>query len=712
MCDDRRGADSAVKSAYLFAAFCLTTLLRSAAIAQDEAPADAATEAVNPEYSLDEIVVTGTKTRHRVDDSPIQTQVIGKEEIARTSATTIEEVLDQVADIYVRRNDQFRLGASTVRMQGADPNKVAILLNGRRFRGGVDGVVDLRDIPAQNIERIEIIRGPASNLYGSDAMAGVINIITRAGTEKPSIKGTVGAGNFGRFLASASHGYHIGDLSYFLSAQHDEIEIAQLFGEISGQYAGAASDAKQTRDNVFLTLDYRPFTAHRFSLTGDYTPVREGPKSTKHNLTTTLGWDWQPTPLTDFFLNASRYGFERDNQLQGFEEDVSYEDWSGEARLAYSLLNGVWIESHLLSLGHRIRAEALDAAGLAFTSGSVTIDPGDVHASATLNSTYVQDEITLGESWTAVAGASVDVHQYFGAQVNPRLSVTWRPNDRYRASATVGRGFRAPDLLQLFDVDPNNITLGRDLIRGYIILGNRDLQPETDLGVSLHFEARPLDGLNATLGLFRHDFRDLIGVALACAGPTTCSAGYTNPFPQLSGQIFRYQNIGSALTQGFDIGLGIDPATILQWRTSHRVGLQLNYAFLHSRNTSDRPGESGKELPFRPPHRFLPAITYRNTTHGLDAKLWGEYEDRTYTDITNSPDFIARSHWLWNTRIAARPAQLLGASRLPTWLREGYDWMSFFVEATNLTDEEFGLLTPMGRVAGRRTFLAGVQYER
>lgn len=704
----RGGEDAAVRQPRFLVMLCLLPLLPLTANAQED------DDASSPEYALDEIVVTGTKTRHRVDEAPIPTQVISKEEISRTSAATIEEVLDQVADIYVRRNDQFRLGASTVRMQGADPNKVAILLNGRRFRGGIDGVVDLRDIPAQNIERIEIVRGPASNLYGSDAMAGVINIITRAGTEKPSVKGTIGAGNFGRFLAAASHGYRIGDLSYFFSAQHDEIEIAQLFGEISGQYAGAASDAKQTRDNLFLTLDYRPLTAHRFSLTGDYTPVREGPKSTKHNLTTTLGWDWQIAPLADFFLNASRYGFERDNQLQGFEEDVSYEDWSGEARLAYNLLRGIWIDSHLFSIGHRLRTESLDSASLAFRSGSgsVILDPGDVHASTMLNSTYLQDEITLGEHVTAVIGTSVDVHRYFGAHVSPRFNLTWRPSDRYRISGTVGRGFRAPDLLQLFDVDPNNITISRDRIGGYVILGNRDLQPETDLGSSLSFEARPWDGFSTTLSLFRHNFHNLIGVALECATSTICQPGFTNPFPQLSGQIFRYQNISSAITQGLDIGFAIDPATLLQWRTPHRIGLQLNYAHLYSRNTSDRPGDKHKELPFRPPHRFLPAITYRNNTNGLDVKLWGEYEDRTYTDVSNSADFIARSHWLWNGRLALRPAQLLGASRLPSWVRQGYDWMSFFIEGTNLTDEEFGLLTPMGRIAGRRTFLAGVQYER
>jgi outer membrane receptor for ferrienterochelin and colicins len=126
-------------------------------------------DAVHGSFAIAESVVTGTKTPHSVEDAPVPTQVISRDEVVESSTTNVVETLNQVPDIYVQRNQEFGLGASVVRMQGADPNKVAILLDGQRFRGGVDGVVDLRDIPIDNIEQIEIIRGPASSLYGSDA---------------------------------------------------------------------------------------------------------------------------------------------------------------------------------------------------------------------------------------------------------------------------------------------------------------------------------------------------------------------------------------------------------------------------------------------------------------------------------------------------------------------------------------------------------------
>ena len=177
-------------------------------------------------HRLAETVVTGTKTEHAAEEAPVPTQVIPREVIEQSATVGIEQVLDQIPDLYVQQNVEFGLGASIVRMQGADPNKVAILLDGQRFRGGIDGVVDLRDIPAGEIEQIEIIRGPASSLYGSDAMAGVINIRTRVGRRPDPTSTPPAAGGSSRSSStSSSHGWHVGPVKYFLSAQHDEVAV-------------------------------------------------------------------------------------------------------------------------------------------------------------------------------------------------------------------------------------------------------------------------------------------------------------------------------------------------------------------------------------------------------------------------------------------------------------------------------------------------------
>lgn len=148
--------------------FCL-----SPALAQDEAPAEAPDEA--PEEASEVVVVTGTRTERALSDSVVTTDVVTQEQVLESGASDASEVLESIPGVVVTRS--FR-GAG-VQMQGLDSQYVLILINGQRMIGRRDGVLDLSRIPAERIERIEIVKGAASALYGSDAIAGVINIITR-----------------------------------------------------------------------------------------------------------------------------------------------------------------------------------------------------------------------------------------------------------------------------------------------------------------------------------------------------------------------------------------------------------------------------------------------------------------------------------------------------------------------------------------------------
>lgn len=651
---------------------------------------------------LQGIVVSGTLTEYPADEAPIPVQVITRDDIDASTAGNVAQVLQQIPALYVRQNEEFRLGASTIRMQGADANKVAILLDGRRFRGGVDGVVDLRDIPIENIERIEVIRGPASSLYGSDAMGGVINIITRRGTAETTASATAAAGNFGALLFKASHGGGKGPFTYFISGQHSEVQIARELGQISRQFEDAA-DAVQSRSSVFGDLVYHVARDHRLSLRTDWAPVREGPASRRDNLT--IGGDWSGTlgAATEANAGASRYHFDRENSLPGFEEDLSYTHWSGDFRVSHTAMTSLFGENHLVTLGHRTRSEDIRSLGVARTGNEQTFVPPDVRASAMLNSPFLQDDIMLGESLTAVVGTSIDVHDRFGTEVNPRVSLTWRSGDRLRVSAVVGRGYRAPDLLQLFDVDFNNVVVTDRGITGYVIFGNPDLAPETDLGWNLQVDFRPRPGLSGFVTLFWHDFKDLIQVALC--QPPDCVPDYGGTLPPL---VFQHQNVSAARTRGGELSITADPFLLVGRNTyPHGVELDVGYAYLDSEDRSGRAGFDGDELPFRPPHRVIPGITYRNERRTLRWRLWGQWEDRTYADLPNAT--VVGSRWLWNTRLTSGLA-----GWLPTAWRERcrrLAGMSMFVEGNNLLDDDTSIPGPMGRTTSRRSFLAGLQYD-
>jgi outer membrane receptor for ferrienterochelin and colicins len=662
------------------------------------------TETSRVPIKLEDVVVTGSKTEEAQWEATVPTQVVPRERIEETATVNVENAIDEIPGVYVRRNEQFGLGASTVRMQGADPNKVAILLDGRRFRGGIDGVVDLRDIPANNIERIEVLRGPASSLYGSDAMAGVINIITRSGSPTPHADGAAATGSFGRRFYAASHGYQVGPVRYFLSGSHDEFRLSEQFGAVSAQFSGANVRAKQERDQVGLRLDFDLGEAHSFTLTPSF-QQQTNPESQNRNLVTSGEWRWQLGPDSRLTSWVSRYGFDRKNDLAGFEEDRGFVDWEGESRWSHEL-GPLWPwASNLVTLGIRGRRQALEQRPSTIRGTSGRFVQPAVEESIHQASPFLQSDLLLSERWSLLVGSSFDVHERFGPSVNPRATLTWRPSSILRLSAGVGRGFRAPDLLQLFTVDVNAGGL-------YALLGNPDLAPETDLAYTLEAAVRTR-GVDGFLSLFRHQFSDLIGFARVpvCTGPGRPPGCIVDPLPALPSDLrFQTRNFAEAVTQGLELGLELSALELLGVPSAHEIRLGIGYAFLDTVNRNGIPGEDGNELPFRPRHRVLPSVAYRYRPFGFHLRIGGEYEASTFTDAANSDDFVAREHWLWNFKAEIAPLRLLPAGG-PGALARGVglgQHVSLFVQGENIFDTEFGPVTPMGRLAGPASFLFGI----
>ncbi|MEO1272510.1 MAG: TonB-dependent receptor plug domain-containing protein, partial [Myxococcota bacterium] len=121
------------------------------------------------------IVVTGSRTEKRLADTPVATEVITREEMIQAGAENVAEVLQEKAGVQINRS----FAGATVQMQGLGSEYVLVLVDGQRVNGRIGGAVDMERFTVENIERIEIVRGASSALYGADALGGVINIITR-----------------------------------------------------------------------------------------------------------------------------------------------------------------------------------------------------------------------------------------------------------------------------------------------------------------------------------------------------------------------------------------------------------------------------------------------------------------------------------------------------------------------------------------------------
>ena len=170
------------------------------------------------EIRLDEVVVTGTGTEHYLKDVPVQTEVITGKALEQYNGRSLDEILSALSpSITFSPGDM----GSNIQLNGLKNDYILIMVNGKRMNGDIGGQNDLSIINPATIERIEIVKGASSSLYGSDAIAGVINIITKKNRDKVSVSNTTRVGNYDDLLQSEIIGFSNGKLNSTRLAKHD-----------------------------------------------------------------------------------------------------------------------------------------------------------------------------------------------------------------------------------------------------------------------------------------------------------------------------------------------------------------------------------------------------------------------------------------------------------------------------------------------------------
>ena len=156
---------------------------------------------------LNEVVITGTGTEHYLKDAPVQTEVITSKALEQYQARSIDDLLSGLSPSLTFHDGDM---GSHIQLNGLNNDYILIMINGKRMNGDVGGQNDLNQLNPANIERIEIVKGAASSLYGSDAIAGVINIITKRNREKMELTNTSRIGEYGDIRQSTSFGFNYG----------------------------------------------------------------------------------------------------------------------------------------------------------------------------------------------------------------------------------------------------------------------------------------------------------------------------------------------------------------------------------------------------------------------------------------------------------------------------------------------------------------------
>lgn len=473
--------------------------------------------------NLDEVVVTATRTLRQLSSVPLPVTLISKKQLQKTGVIRLDEILNEQTGIITVADES---GFSGVQIQGISADYVMVLLNGVPLVGRSSGNFDLSRLTVGNIKQIEVVKGPSSSLYGSEALGGVINIIT----EEPKTEKIQGSVSY-RFASFNTHDANLnlrqknGSLGYSLFVNSLNSDGYDLFPEVAGQTVEAFNN--QTA-NAQIFYDFndklRLFTSGRFyqqdqnaslvvseELFQGSTGTQEGNLHLRldHKAVGKLALEYE-IYYTRFKANellASPVSTEILN-----ESDFDQTLLRPEIRGTYTLK-----DNNKITLGAGLNHERLDRT---FFDGQVRFDA---------QYAFAQYDFYPFESVNLILGARFDNHSEYQSQFSPKASANWRLSDAFSLKASMGYGFKAPDFRQLY-FDFTNSAVGYtvlgynvavekvqtldaqgQLIDTLIPLSELDepLAAESSVGYNLGI-AYKAKTLRANLNLFRNDFTNLI----------------------------------------------------------------------------------------------------------------------------------------------------------------------------------------------------------
>lgn len=501
-------------------------------------------------------VVSGSRQAELRHSLNTDVEVLTRERLADSGAATVGEALRDLPGVVTRRGSESA-GAAGEQVQGLDSRQVLVLLDGQPLlgaRGIKRGVLNLDRQPLGRLERVEVVKGASSSLYGSDAIGGVINLVTREATRPLQGALSLAGGSQGAFDARAEGGFARGAWRGFVSLErhgHDGFDLFPTTPDTTG--------APFRRGDLYAKLTFAPSERVTLTASGNgysnrsrAVVVGESGLQTSDVKDDARNWgltgEWRPSPRTSVQARAylGRYDETGDNALLGAGSSALPRDELRE-RLAKLDLTFTRVagERQLLQAGVEWWRD--EYAGV----NRLRRDEGE---RARTRVAWVQDRVSLPGRVTLTVGARFDDHDVFGSAFSPKAALNWRAASGLSLRASYGRGFRAPDLGQLYYrfLNPTNF---------YQVIGNPALDPERARSWQLGGEWSARDG-RARLGLnaFRNDVRDLVdSVSLGfVASPAQLAAiaareGLDPEFrPTLNRLLFFHQNVADARTQGFE----------------------------------------------------------------------------------------------------------------------------------------------------------------
>ncbi len=552
--------------------------------------------------NLNEVVITGTRTEKTLKEVPVLTQVINGRQMLNLGIATVAGALQtMVPGIDV---SQFGTRVS-ITMQGMDSKYVLFLVDGERIAGEVNGDIDYSMLNMENIERIEVIKGASSSLYGSNAIGGVINIITKRISESFD----------GKFYSRYS--------------KYNEL------------FSGGGISMKKGIVGSRTSINY--------SSTDGYDNTPESPHDWTQNPYSSYNinqkFEITPTSKLSVVPYIGYYQFERGNVsarpahdlYKNINMGVKGQYYSGKNSYDFSYYRDRYNTYNVLELVNNQRdvvsydiIQTLRAQGNFNLSDRNNLIAGIEYNYENLYSIrnegglkgegeqviYLQEDLRIGSKWNIVGGIRASSHSSYGFHAAPKISVMLKEGFfNFRTSA--GTGFRSPSLKELY--------MNFDHFGEWYIIGNTELKPESSRYISGSAEySRPWN--NSSVTVYRNSLTDMI----------------TDRWLPDSVQMTRqYQNISSATVYGIDFmtkqkimgGLWLSAGYSYVNSHDNQTALQLYGTTKHSGNISAD-------------------YNFRKKNYSFTAQLYCKLMGEKFYEITDEKTYIDRPFSNWRFTIS------------------------------------------------------------
>ena len=635
--------------------------------------------------NLDEIVVTATRTERKLSNVAVPVQLISSKAIQQSGSLRVNDILQEQTGLFVTSS-----GATTsagggvfgngVQIQGLAPNHILILLDGEPVIGRQGGIIDLTRLSVGNIKKVEIVKGPSSSLYGSEAMGGVVNIIT----DQPQQNKLDASFRYGRFNSTDANLTH--------SIKKDKWGL-QLFGNrnssdgfdldkkspgktvdpyknYTGQFRFNYQPSKKTKISVsaryFNEIQKNFFPIEDVS-TGDDINITGDGRIKDININPVITQQFNNNLRSSLRLYFSRYEYEQTLKKETDKSLYYHDFFQQDFYRIEDQTDWHWQKNNYLSIGGGLLTDKLNT----------TRYPGKRSNNAQY--VFLQNEWRVNEDVTIIGGLRYDNNSSYQSKLSPKLAAQYKLNNKLRVNASYGGGFKAPDFQQQYlnflntaaggyvIYGANEITISelekqkQDGILSEILPRAHDLallKPEISNGWNAGANYEANEKLNFNLNLFRNDIDNLIQVEVI--------AYRSNNAP-----VYSYFNVKKAFTQGAEFQT--------RYLLNKNIQLQGGYQFLMTADKADlkkikegsvftRDLQTGSDskvrrndyagLSNRSAHMVNAKVFYDNLKTGWAGSLraiyrsrWGTY-DKEGNGIINRSDEFAKGFVMLNIAAA------------------------------------------------------------